>query len=69
MNKLEEKSKYYEDIKKAIEYFDKNYVYQPNLEEVSSYVGMSRHNFSRVFKENVGVSPIQFLQPTTFSLA
>ncbi len=69
MNKLEEKSKYYEDIKKAIEYFDKNYSTQPNLDDVAKYIGMSKHHFSRVFKEYVGVSPIQFLQATTFSHA
>ena len=69
MNKLEDKSKYYEDIKKAIEYFDENYSFQPKLEDVASYVGMSKHHFSRIFKEYVGVSPIQFLQATTLSHA
>jgi AraC family transcriptional regulator of adaptative response/methylated-DNA-[protein]-cysteine methyltransferase len=69
MNKLEDKSKYYEDIKKAIVYFDENYTYQPTLEEVASHVGMSKYHFSRIFKEYVGVSPIQFLKATTFSYA
>jgi len=69
MNKLENKSKYYEDIKKAIEYFDENYSLQPKLEDVASYVGMSKHHFSRIFKEYVGVSPMQFLQATTISYA
>lgn len=67
--KLEEKSRYYEDIKKAIEYFDKNYIYQPKLEDVASYVGISKYHFSRIFKEYVGVTPMQFLQATTFSHA
>ncbi|RXJ81152.1 methylated-DNA--[protein]-cysteine S-methyltransferase [Arcobacter sp. F2176] len=69
MNKLEEKSKYYEDIKKAIEYFDENYSEQPNLDDVAKYIGMSKHHFSRIFKEYVGVTPMQFLQATTFSYA
>lgn len=69
MNKLEDKSKYYLDIKKAIEYFDENYSYQPKLEDVASHVGMSKHHFARIFKEYVGVSPMQFLQVTTFSHA
>ena len=69
MNKLEEKSKYYEDIKKAIEYFDKNYLYQPKLEDIASYVGISKYHFSRIFKEYVGITPIQFLQATTLSYA
>jgi AraC family transcriptional regulator of adaptative response/methylated-DNA-[protein]-cysteine methyltransferase len=68
-NKLEEKSKYFEDVKKAIEYFDKNYIYQPKLDEVAAHVSMSKHHFSRIFKEYVGVTPIQFLQATTFSHA
>jgi len=69
MNKLEDKSKYYEDIKKAIEYFDDNFSYQPKLDDVASHVGMSKHHFSRIFKEYVGVTPMQFLQATTFSHA
>lgn len=69
MNKLENQSKYYEYIKKAIEYFDENYSLQPKLEDVASHVGMSKHHFSRIFKEYVGVSPMQFLQATTISYA
>ncbi|MGB5918521.1 bifunctional helix-turn-helix domain-containing protein/methylated-DNA--[protein]-cysteine S-methyltransferase [Arcobacter sp.] len=69
MNKLEEKSKYYEDIKKAIEYFDENYSNQPNLDEVAKHIGLSKHHFARIFKEYVGVTPMQFLQATTFSYA
>ena len=68
-NKLEEKSRYYEEIKKAIEYFDKNYTCQPKLEDVASYVGMSKYHFSRIFKEYVGLTPMQFLQATTLSYA
>lgn len=69
MNKLEDKSKYYLDIKKAIEYFDENFKYQPKLEDVASHVGMSKHHFSRIFKEYVGVTPMQFLQATTLTHA
>ncbi len=69
MNKLETKSLYYADIKKAIKYFDENYLNQPKLENVASYVGMSKHHFARIFKEYVGVTPMQFLQATTISYA
>jgi len=69
MNNLENKSKYYLDIKKAIEYFDKNFKYQPKLEDVAAHVGMSKHHFSRIFKEYVGVTPMQFLQATTLTHA
>ena len=69
MNRLEEKTKHYESIKKAIEYFDENYSYQPKLEEVCAHVKMSKHHFVRVFKEYVGVTPMQFLQATTITHA
>ena len=69
MSKLEEKSRYYEDIKRAIAYLDENYSYQPKLEDVASYVGMSKYHFARIFKEYVGVTPMQFLQATTLSYA
>lgn len=69
MNKLEDKSRYYEDIKKAIEYFDENYSYQPKLEDVALHIGMSKYHFARIFKEYVGVTPMQFLQATTLSYA
>lgn len=69
MNKSENKSKYFEDIKKAIEYFDQNYSSQPKLEDVASHLGMSKYHFARIFKEYVGVTPMQFLQATTISHA
>lgn len=69
MNNLEQKSKYYEDIKRAIEYFEENYHNQPKLEEIALHVKMSKYHFSRVFKEYAGISPMQFLQATTFEHA
>jgi len=69
MNNLEDKSKYYEDIKKAIKYLDENYSYQPKLEDIASHIGMSKYHFARIFKEYVGVTPMQFLQATTLSYA
>jgi AraC family transcriptional regulator of adaptative response/methylated-DNA-[protein]-cysteine methyltransferase len=69
MNTLEEKSKYYEDVKHAIEYFDANYTNQPKLEDVASYLKMSKHHFARIFKAYVGITPMQFLQATTLSHA
>ena len=69
MNTLKEKSAYYQEIKKAIEYFDENYSAQPKLEDVASHIKMSKYHFSRIFKEYVGVTPMQFLQATTLSHA
>ena len=37
MNELEVKNRYYEDIKKAIEYFENNYSVQPKLKDVASH--------------------------------
>jgi AraC family transcriptional regulator of adaptative response/methylated-DNA-[protein]-cysteine methyltransferase len=65
MNELKEKSQYYEKVKQAIEYLEQNYAYQPKLDEVASYIGLSKYHFSRIFKAYVGVTPMQFLQATT----
>lgn len=69
MNALELQSIHYEAIKKAIVYFDENYSLQPQLEDVAKYVKMSKYHFTRVFKEYVGVTPMQFLQATTLTHA
>lgn len=69
MHQLKNKTKHYHSIKEAIKYFDKNYTSQPKLEDVASAVGMSKYHFSRIFKEYVGISPMQFLQATTLSHA
>ena len=39
------------------------------MEDVASHVKMSKHHFARIFKEYVGVTPMQFLQATTLSYA
>ncbi|MFT5662299.1 MAG: AraC family transcriptional regulator of adaptative response [Sulfurimonas sp.] len=69
MNALEVKNQHYESIKKAIEYFEDYYSTQPKLKDVASHVKMSEYHFSRIFKEYVGVTPMQFLQATTLSHA
>lgn len=69
MESLEEKSRYFTQIQKAIEYLDVNFQNQPNLEDVAFHVGMSKYHFSRIFKQYAGISPMQFLQATTLSHA
>ncbi len=69
MDQLEKKYEHYSKIKDAIEYLDENYQYQPKLDDVASHIGLSKHHFARVFKEYVGITPMQFLQATTFSHA
>lgn len=69
MSSLEEKYRYYEKIKDALHYMDENFSYQPKLDEIASHIGLSKYHFSRIFKEYVGVTPMQFLQATTISHA
>lgn len=68
-HQLEKKYEHYNKIKDAIEYLDENYQYQPKLDDLASHIGLSKHHFARVFKEYVGITPMQFLQATTFSHA
>ena len=69
MSDLVEKSQTYKKIEKAINYIDENFKDQPTLEEISEHINMSKYHFSRVFKEYVGVTPIQFLQTLTLNYA
>lgn len=69
MNSLQNKSKHYEQIKQALLYVDEYFEDQPNLEQIASHIGMSKHHFARIFKEYVGVTAMQFLQLTTFNHA
>lgn len=69
MSLLEEKYKYYEKIEATLHYMDENFSYQPKLDDIASHIGLSKHHFSRIFKEYVGVTPMQFLQATTLSHA
>ena len=61
--------KHYAQIKKAIIYYERNYKYQPNIDEVASHLELSKFHFSRLFKEYAGISPKQFLQSTTLEYA
>jgi len=69
MSDLVEKSQTYKKIEKAINYIDENFKDQPTLEEIAEHINMSKYHFSRVFKEYVGVTPIQFLQTLTLNYA
>ena len=37
---------HYEQIKKAIDYYEKNYKYQPLIEDVASNIGLSKFHFA-----------------------
>lgn len=59
----------YKKIEKVIRYIDENFKEQPTIDEISEYIGMSKYHLIRVFKEYVGVTPIQFLQSVTLNYA
>lgn len=59
----------YKKIEKVIKYIDENFKEQPTIDEIADYIGMSKYHLIRVFKEYVGVTPIQFLQSITLNYA
>jgi AraC family transcriptional regulator of adaptative response/methylated-DNA-[protein]-cysteine methyltransferase len=59
----------YKKIEKVIRYIDENFKEQPKIDEIAEYIGMSKYHLIRVFKEYVGVTPIQFLQSITLNYA
>lgn len=59
----------YNKIVKAIKFIDENFKEQPSIDTIAEYIGMSKYHFIRVFKEYVGVTPIQFLQSITLNYA
>ena len=59
----------YKKIEKVIRYIDDNFKEQPSIDTISEYIGMSKFHLIRVFKEYVGVTPIQFLQSVTLNYA
>lgn len=52
----------YDRIAEAIDYIQKNFKRQPDLEEVAERVHLSPFHFQRIFTEWAGVSPKKFLQ-------
>lgn len=68
-NKLQTNNENYKKIEKVIRYIDENFKEQPTVDSLAKYIGMSKYHFIRVFKEYVGVTPIQFLQSVTLNYA
>ncbi len=68
-NKLLEKNENYKKIEEVIKYIDENFKDQPSIDTIAKYIGMSKYHLIRVFKEYVGVTPIQFLQSVTLNYA
>ncbi|MFK2821348.1 bifunctional transcriptional activator/DNA repair enzyme AdaA [Arcobacter sp. YIC-80] len=68
-NKLLEEKENYKKIEKVIKYIDENFKEQPSIDTIAEFIGMSKYHLIRVFKEYVGVTPIQFLQSVTLNYA
>jgi len=68
-NNLKNENENYTKIEKVIKYIDENFKEQPTIDDISEYIGMSKFHLIRVFKEYVGVTPIQFLQSVTLNYA
>ena len=52
----------YRRIEEAIQYLEKNFQRQPELDEVAEKVHLSPFHFQRIFTEWAGISPKRFLQ-------
>ena len=52
----------YQRIEQAIQYLEKNFQRQPELDEVADQVHLSPFHFQRIFTEWAGISPKRFLQ-------
>ncbi|MBX2896521.1 MAG: methylated-DNA--[protein]-cysteine S-methyltransferase [Cyclobacteriaceae bacterium] len=55
----------YQRIAQAIEYLEKNFQHQPELDEIAEQVHVSPFHFQRLFTEWAGISPKRFLQYLT----
>ena len=52
----------FDRIAAAIDYLQKNFQEQPNLDDVAKYIHLSPTHFQKIFTEWVGTSPKKFLQ-------
>ncbi len=52
----------YQRIEQAIQFLEKNFQRQPELDEVAEKVHLSPFHFQRIFTEWAGISPKRFLQ-------
>ena len=55
----------YQRIEQAIQYLEKNFQHQPELDEVAENVHLSPFHFQRIFTDWAGISPKRFLQYLT----
>jgi AraC family transcriptional regulator of arabinose operon len=56
-------------IRNVIEYINENYANKMNIENLAEMALMSRSNFFRCFKNNVGISPNEYIQKVRIETA
>ncbi len=69
MENMAEQSERYQRIAQSISFIDHNFRTQPDLDEIARSVHLSRYHFDRLFKDWVGISPLQFLHFLTLDYA
>ena len=69
MDDLLKQADCYRRIARAIEYIDDNFRSQPDLDDIAGSIHLSRFHFDRLFKDWVGISPVQFLHFLTLDYA
>jgi AraC family transcriptional regulator of adaptative response/methylated-DNA-[protein]-cysteine methyltransferase len=62
MADMEQLSRDYTRVERAIRFLEENFRRQPALEEVAKGAGLSEYHFQRLFSRWVGISPKRFLQ-------
>ncbi len=62
MKDLEQLSRDYARVEKAIQFLEQNFDQQPTLSEIASGIGLSEFHFQRLFSRWMGISPKRFLQ-------
>src|SRR5699024_456014 len=50
-----------DSIKKATTYINENYAKQITLDDIVEVSGLSKYHFSRLFRETIHLTPIQYL--------
>ncbi len=66
---LARKSKINNHVKKAIDYLNKNYMCDLSLEQVAAYIGISPYYLSRLFKQELGKTFVEYLTEIRISQA
>jgi len=69
MENLAEQSEHYQRIARSISFIEGNFRTRPNLDEIARSVHLSRYHFHHLFKDWVGISPLQFLHYLTLDYA